>query len=238
MTIASTAIISALSTADYACVNDLIGQFKAIILNDSNVTIISDNNPSSGTARVVVYQVGSIGHYAKVYAGSTVRIYTALLKLDNSTALGTPSYVTIATAVACGVRFLYNSKAHFLTYPSSIGPTNSPPSFIFFDVGDPTGWYSQGGQTWGNAYDVAYKSNSDTAITVSSPCYAGLESGVIFKGVPKRFSIAGEISEYYHKYYWHCNNLPAGGILTDGANYYLCYSAANYGILMKDAVPT
>lgn len=238
MTIVNTTI-SAVTDGTYGLANSLIGQIKAIIDDDPNVTIVSDNNPDNATARVLVYSLANCGHNYKLSAATGPKITSAVLKIDDATEL--LSVAGASTNYTSGyvytVRFLYNSTTHALMLPYSGAIADAPrPTFLAFDTGAAAGWYQQFGYTnWGTYYDNFLKVDSDLWYDVSTPAYSGLLDGK-FVAIPIRFFDAGNMLTYYHNYYYFSSGLLADGLHQDTAGKYYLTSllGSSIGITIKD----
>lgn len=227
------ATVSAITDGSYGMVNSIIGQIKTILLNDPNVTVISDNNPANSVARILIYQVGGSAHYFKVYASGTSVVSFILLKIDGSTALGSSITRSISSGISYVVRFLYNTDTHLLTIDTSASATSAPKLFAF-NAGDVAGWYHHY-----CAYDPSYvfPANSDTGLDVYMINYPFLESGGKFVGIPRRYGVGGVMNTYVHNYIWRSDAVgsTANAILTDTlGKKYLQYYNGNYSTLVKD----
>lgn len=222
--------ISATTDGTYGMINSLIGQIKTQILNDTNVSVISDNNPDNTTARVLVYSVASQAHYFKVYAASGTTLGVAILAIDGSTVIRSSTSGTISSGGSYNFHFVYNTKAHVWNLL-----TTTKLDLITINCGDAAGWYSSvilatTGTQW-------YRQDRDAYITCVFKDYGYLNSGAL-RGIPLGFVIDGNLSPYYHLYCWSSNTLFSNGFYTyDSADYLVLAATSNYGICIKDAVP-
>ena len=83
MALESISMTTLQSTANWSAANDLVGKIAAAMQNVPEATLISDNNPSSTTARVIIYKIGTSNHYLKIYSRSqNLSIGCYVLKLD------------------------------------------------------------------------------------------------------------------------------------------------------------
>lgn len=223
----------AITDGTYGLTNNLIGQIKTIIQNDTKVTIISDNNPDNTIARVLVYSVSGCAHYFKIASASTAKFVTAILKLDGSTELYSyNSASSYATNTAYDVYLLHNSTIHALLVKNS---ASVYPMFIAIDVSDPGGWYSLGGFTaWSSTYSKFYKSDSDLTYEVAMPSFGALQNG-LFVAIPIRFKEGLNLLAYYHNYCYCSLDLLTSGVHQDTlGKYYLSCSLPQGGITFKD----
>jgi hypothetical protein len=223
-------ILTSTASGSFAPQNDMIGQIKAYLILDPNVQIISDNNPDSTIARVLLYSVGGSSHYYKLYA-TTSNINFQLLKIDGVTSLDINKAQYVITSNYVIFRFLYNANTHLITLGAS--PTeNNPPYAFTFNTGDPSGWYIHISNFSGAS---VYPANSETIINVDKVSYTYLETGGKFVGIPRRYYQGGIMNPYVHNYIWFSGNLLTGGLLTDTiGKQYISYSDTNNGILVKD----
>jgi hypothetical protein len=65
---------SSQGSGNYAMINDLIGQIKALLLTIPIITIISDNNPAATSQRLIKFQVGTSQHYYILWAYTTANM--------------------------------------------------------------------------------------------------------------------------------------------------------------------
>jgi len=226
--------ISATTDGTYGLTNNLIGQIKAIIDDDPNVTIESDNNPANSSIRVLVYSVANCGHRFSLESAASVKITAKILALDNATALQTKTTGSAyVSGTAYPIKLLYNNNFHALFFTHA----TDYPSFLAFDTGDPAGWYQQYGfNSWINTgyYNKAYLISSDTAIDVSQLSYPYLVSGKLL-AIPTRFYDVSGLYSYYNVNYYSSLALIASGVHQDSVgDYYVSFSAATYGITIKD----
>lgn len=151
--------ISSTATGTYGLINDLIGQFKTIILNDPNVIIFSDNNPDAETARNLMYTVAGTNRYFKMlaYTGNVfdfgiwrndINIWEPSWPLEYSSPYNHFfRYGVSADAFVSGanypVTFVWGEKLHLLHGSVGDDGTNPVKQTIFWamNVGDSTGWY-------------------------------------------------------------------------------------------------
>ncbi|MHB1652334.1 MAG: hypothetical protein ACYCVD_07630 [Desulfitobacteriaceae bacterium] len=117
MAIVAATLSSGLSTSTYAAANDLLGQFKTMIQNDSNVTIITDTNPGTGTGRSITYKVGDFPHYFRIWAYSFTAFKISMRNLaDSSDIVGI--YATTGMNLVTGIKFklMYSSRTHLIIH--------------------------------------------------------------------------------------------------------------------------
>lgn len=222
--------INAPTDGTYGLPNSIIGKLKTILLNDTNVAIVSDNDPANTTKRVLVYSIASQNHNIKIEASSGTKIVYSLLKLDGSTTLESVSW-TVSNIYSYEVRFLYNTKAHFLVI------TNSSELCVLFwavNCGDTeNGWYFRkpsSGHT-----GVCYFNASDAAGGFANPSYATFDLDGKFIGIPVRFRATYNYSKYYHTYMYGANIITSPiGFLSDGTYTYL----SDENVVIADRVPS
>ena len=153
MAIISQTLYSGLAATSYTQINDLIGQFLAVVQNDPNVTIVSDNNPATTVARVITWSVGDSLHYFQMRATSGTAVQLAIRKLGNASDAHICKQINssnVWTDTSCNysfglqnrvVRFMYSANIHLpvlwtgvtgINLPSSnSGVTKSyPPAFV------------------------------------------------------------------------------------------------------------
>lgn len=214
----------------YGMPNSIIGQLKTILLNDTNVAIVSDNDPANTTQRVLVYSIDSQNHYVKIATTASTGITIYLLKIDGSTTLASIVW-SLNSSYSYSIRFLYNAKAHFLTITRS-----SLVNLIFWavDIGDTTnGWYFRTPKD--GASSVGYFSSSDDAGTHDFPFYSALNYSGKFVGIPVRFRLTYNLSEFYHLYMYGANSTTSPiGFLSDGTYTYL----SDGYVVIADRVPS
>jgi hypothetical protein len=120
--------------------NDLIGQLLTLLSNDPHITVISDNNPATGTtARVIVLQKAGCQHYIKITPSSKTAVGCYLLKLDHSTVFASGNSGFISN---CPTFVVYSSNilaVHFVN-------TSYSTDFIFF--------IDSSGMFWGYSFSV------------------------------------------------------------------------------------
>lgn len=218
--------MTATTDGTYGMVNNFIGQIKAQLVNDTQVSVISDNDPANTTARVLIYSIDSQAHYIKLTASASTKLKISILALDQATDLKYYEY-TVASGGNYTFQFLYNTKAHvwyFGTYYCSV---------VAIDAGDSLGWYmivniASSGNAW-------YVGDRDGTITAVFPSYGALQNGSL-AGVPVGFIINSDLSAYRHLYCWANANLFSTGWYTyDSADYLVM--GTTWGICIKDAVP-
>lgn len=225
--------VSATTDGTYGMPNSIVGQIKTILLNDSKVSVISDNEPNNTAMRVLVYSVASQAHYCKIAATSGTAVSFSTLKLDGSTAITTAVSLTVTSGTAYSARLLYNSKAHAFAFNNF-----AIISTIYLDVGDSTnGWYVK---VFGNtAATTNCYNNADTTYTLKYPSYGALDETGNFVGAPCRFVIGTTLSSYYYPYFYGTNTeiLAANnsGFYTSGGYNFLVWGT--YYIL-SDQVPS
>lgn len=221
--------VGAITDGTYGMPNSIIGQLKTILLNDSNVTVISDNDPDNTTARVLVYSVASQSHYTKIAStsGAAITIYT--LKLDGETALSSPIAVTVSSGVSYAVRFLYNTKVHAFMFANIYALS------IYLNTGDPTGWYLKAIATGSNT--TVYYNDSDVAGTLYNINYGKLDDSGRFVGIPCRFLQGSNIKNYYNPYFYGTATeiSSSAGFFTSGGYNFL---VVNGSFVISDQIPS
>lgn len=202
--------ISATSDGTYGLINSLIGQIKAILLNDVNVSVLSDNNPDNTAARTLIYTVGGSLHPTKIYASSATALGFSTLCVDGSTAIGGASVLTPSSGGGFSVKFLYSSKTHMLVFNNDVLKTP-----IYLDVGDTgNGWYVK--PCGISTSTAALNDSSDALMTIKNTMYGNLDASGKFLGIPVRFKSGTVLSEYYNPYFYGTST----EIISSGASFY------------------
>jgi hypothetical protein len=222
--------ISAPKDGTYVLPNSIIGQLKTILQNDTNVAIISDNDPANTTMRVLVYSIASQNHYVKFATTSDTQITVYLLAIDGSTALASQTLPSLST-YSYTVRFLYNSKAHMIviTRASSV-------CLLFWavDIGDASnGWCFK---KPGNARDdTCYVHANDKSAAYCHVAYDAFDQNGKFIGIPVRFNTSGNYLQHFHPYAYGANPTTSPiGFLSDGTYTYL----SDGYVVIADRVPS
>ena len=211
--------VSALTDGTYGLPNSIVGQIKAVLANDANVDVISDNDPANDTMRVLVYSVASQSHYTKIATTGGTAVSFSTLKLDGATAIATAYAATVASGTGYSVRLLYNAKVHALVYNNIISAGT-----YYLDVGDSAnGWYTK--PMGANQMTVAYFNSSDTAGALKYPSFGAVDASGRFVGVAIRFTIGTALSNYYNPYFYGTGT----EIVASGAGF---YTAGEYNYLI------
>lgn len=219
MSIVNTSV-SAVTNGTYGMPNSFVGQIKTILLNDSKVSIVSDNNPDNTVMRVLVYSVASQAHYCKIATTSSTAISFSTLKLDGSTAITTAVSVSISSGTVYPSRLLYNSKVHAFAFNNLINASS-----IYLNVGDSTnGWYAKvfGSST---SSTVCYN-NTDATSSIYIARYGVLDETGCFVGIPCRFLIGGTLTAYYNPYFYGTNSEVLSSVSTG------FYTSGSYNFLV------
>lgn len=209
--------INAPTDGTYGLPNLIIGQLKTILLNDPNVSIVSDNDPTNTTQRILVYSIASQNHYMKFATTSGTQISISLLKNDGSTAFGTQTWA-LSSSYSYDIKFLYNSKAHMLVITRS-GTVHL--LFWALNIGDTSnGWYFRSPTS--GSVQTCYVHANDNAAFFATPAYSVLDDTGKLIGIRIRFGTSGNINQYYHPYAYGANVTTAPiGFYSDGTYVYL-----------------
>jgi hypothetical protein len=222
-------MVSAITNGTYGMPNSIVGQIKTILLNDPNVSVVSDNDPDNTTMRVLIYSVASQGHHFKIATTSETLIGFSTLKLDCTTYLIPVANRSIVSDTSYSVRLLYNAKAHFFMMDAT-----PETSCVCLDCGDATnGWYLKGFGSFG--INNVFCNSSNYSMLPSYACYGSLDNSGQFVGVPARFSIGGRLTDYYYDYFYGTSEEVGTGFYTSGGHNYLSLSRA---FILSDQVPS
>jgi hypothetical protein len=218
--------VSAIKDGSYGMPNSIIGQIKTILLNDPNVSVVSDDDPGNTWGRVLIYSVAGQRHHFKIETASGFSIGFNQLKLDGSTNLTEASVKSVESGLPYSVRLLYNAKAHFFMYDSTENT-----SCVCLDCGDTTnGWYIK---AFGSS--SVYCNSFDPEIEFYRPFYGSLDNSGKFIGIPCRFSIGGRLTDYYYDYFYGTYTEVGTGFRTSGGHNYLSLAQ---GYILSDQVPS
>lgn len=238
--ILQTTIKSSLTTYDYSCMNDLMGQMAAILTLDSRITISSDNNPASSVARVIIFDFAGSTHKIKFYPYSSYKTYMniGILAVDLTTILMS-SFYTFVSGTPIPVTFLYSDHitAFVATKIAFLCAINS---------GDPRGWHISVPTNDANGvfspgtyinYLRFYSPDSDTRQQLVLPCcgYLKADNGIILLPSVLVDETGTKASSYQDQRQVIRGGLlpavlPAGDYVSGGKLYlaYNCYGASNF----------
>lgn len=226
------ATISATTDGTYGLINSLIGQIKTILLNDSNVSVLSDNDPDNTVARTLIYTVGGSLHPTKIYASSATALGFSTLCLDGSTAVVAAATYSPGSGAGLSVKFLYNAKIHMFVFNNDILKTS-----LYLNVGDTeNGWYVK--PCGSSTSSIALNDSSDTQLEIKRIAYGNLDYSGKFLGVPIRFKSGTVLSEYYNPYFYGTSTeiISSGSSFFTNDGYNFLVIAAYY--MLSDQVPS
>ena len=189
--------------------NIVIGQIKAVLIQDPNVTIISDNDPLGLVNRFLEYEVGEGGHRIRLTSSTTnaTYIYLQVVTSGNIAVLQT---LTSSISVGISMRFYYSANLHVLC----MGSTN-----ICVTVKLSAGWYT-GATSTGNL--LLYFDGSDAAYSTSFPYHPYLKDGK-FMGLTAYLynDPSGLIEIIPNMWRANVNVLPDGTYVSAGVKYHV-----------------
>lgn len=139
------------SLSGYDGGNELVGQIKDLIVNNAPsgvVTVVSDNNPApgSGTARVVLLQIGNSQHYLRLAATSGPSVTMQFRNIAGSSYLGDSLILsngsTVYLIAGLNVLVLRLSVVFILYFKDSAGNWwgRQGPSYIFYPYNSDTSY--------------------------------------------------------------------------------------------------
>lgn len=244
MTIINTSI-SSTASGTYGISNDLIGQLKTILLNDSNITIISDNGDSDPeVARELIYTIAENPRNYRMLSYTTRRIIFGIMNLTNTNWQSIPnkSYTSSRTTLSFtsglsySVYFLYGTKSHVLAIPN-----NRSYWFIALNTNDSDGWYLFNTglyNTYSNKTNI-FKSNSDDHIYgYDARWYCEfLRDDGKFIGMTTRFLHFESENDYYILDYYYPGIYYQYNTISEGVHHDTngdSYLVLSYDFIIKD----
>jgi hypothetical protein len=224
-------VISATTDGTYGMCNNLIGQIKTALLNDPNVSVISDNNPATNAeARTLVFTVAGQDHYMKITASASTTLAFYGMKLDHTTNADSGQAMSFTSTYPYTIRMLYSAKIHAFQIWQS---TSTKVGYLYINCDDPSGWYQVVG--YASSSPRVYTQGSDYAGSLSSPTYNILTVDNKVVGIPVRFALSDKLSNYCSNNFTDCGALTIYGFFTDAQNNnYLSLNVCGNYFLVSD----
>jgi len=189
--------------------NIVIGQIKAALMQDPNVTIISDNDPLGAVNRFLDYEVGSAGHRFRLSSSSsnTTYLYLQTMSSDNVTVLQ-----TLANSISVGVsiRFYYSTNLHSLCIGNS---------FMGITMKLSAGWYTG---ISGSGVINLYLAGSDAVYLTTFPYYPYLQDGKFIGLTAYLYNVSsGLIEPIPNMWGANASAIPTGTYVYAGVKYHV-----------------
>lgn len=212
-------------------INDLIGQIKELLLSvPTVVTIVSDNNPSDGTERKLIYYFNSTPQHHMQLRGysntSLAWLYYDILKLDGVTTLSMETNVTNVNV----------DTIYFFSILSIDSLTTLMCNYRVFHIATsifaPTYNLVFGNGSYNTGYDhVLVTEDSDVEIDgddvqvsldASYPTYTS-DGKYVLNGIYPCHHIPSNRSAAIPNVFSRGSSLPPDGLYTDGTSEYFAF---------------
>lgn len=218
MTIISTTV-SSTASGTYGIPNDIIGQLKTLLLNDSNIIIMSDNGDSNPeVARELIFKHTYNNHPIHLLSENDHSFYIIIYNIANDDSYLNTYTDCFDSGVSYDVHFLYNDNVNTLFIDDL---SNSYLQMLYLNINteDPDGWYIMLSPAY---WDTFLKDNSDDywSFIIWTPLTdLGFMLDGRYYGFPIYFAEDYLENEYIYSYYYSYLIVNQNGLMPYGLHH-------------------
>ena len=192
---------SGLSNANYAQINDLIGQMKTFVLQSANVTLISDNNPVATVQREVRFTVGTSTHKMSFKANGYTQVAVDITNAANTALIINPTFsqsycYNSFAPLNQNLRMLTGANIFFLWSPNAATDYCVFPCYIKNSDGTWNFLWWRPGYGWDIYVDGSDANGGGVSLSVTYATYGGYDTTGAYFPLPLKYMIGSQIQAY------------------------------------------